>query len=335
MRPARGLSLIELLVALTLGAIVLGGVLRTFVASQEGYRVQEDAARVQDSLRFAAGMLARAIRQAAFLGGVGPENVQTGFPTSPTDAPCSLAWNADPAHALRAFDGTSRSPATICTVGRYVAQSDILVTTFADPDDTPTPATYRAGSPETGSGNLFLRVLAGERGFLFDGAEQRAAAEAALPGAAADGILEYRLRTLAWSLGHFDDPSDSLAPTPTLYVCDSAARCGVRTNPQPVVGGIEQFQVDFGIDENADRVAERFLPAAALTEAQWAQVLVVRLGLVARGERHEPFGAARDFVLPGGYRHRPADDARTPIDERRLTRRAFVETVQVRNRVRR
>lgn len=334
MKAVRGVALVELLVTLALGAIVLGGVLRTFAVSQDVYRVQEDTARMQENLRFASQEMAGAIRQATFLGGARAQDVFIGPATSPASAPCTLAWDADPANGLKGFEGTSRSPAPACTVSRYVAGSDLVVATFADPGAMPRPSDYSAGSADFGSGNLFLRVLVGAGGAVFDGAENRAAAVLRIPGTETDGIHEYRLRTIAYSLGIFDDPSDGLPPTPTLYVCDSAVRCGTRTNPQPLVEGIEQLQLDYGVDGDGDRVAERFLAARDLAPAAWATVVAVRVGLVARGERPAAFGEARDYALPGGYRHRPADDPRTPADERRLARRALVQSVQIRNRVR-
>jgi type IV pilus assembly protein PilW len=329
---ARGVSLIELMITLALGAIVLGTVLRAFVTSQDTYRVQEDAARVQENLRFALGEIAKAVREAAFYGGARSSDVAVEVATTTTDAPCSPAWSATPSNALRGFEGANRSPAPICTVSRYIPQSDLLVATFANPDAMPRPSEYVASDVAFGPGNLFLRAQVGGKGAIFEGAAGRPAALLRVPGTDTDGIHEYRLRTMAYSLGLFD--SGSQASAPTLYVCDSATRCGTRTNPQPLVEGIEQLQVDFGVDADGDHTAEQFIPSAALTVENWSQIVAVRIGLVACGERIEPFAEARDYPLPGGFRYRPSDDPRTAVDEQRLVRRALVQTIQVRNRTR-
>lgn len=58
----RGLTLIELLVALVMGLVLLAGVATVFLATKETYRVQEAVARVQENGRFALALLTRDLR---------------------------------------------------------------------------------------------------------------------------------------------------------------------------------------------------------------------------------------------------------------------------------
>ncbi|HRP74349.1 MAG TPA: PilW family protein [Rhodocyclaceae bacterium] len=64
----RGLSLVELLIGMTLGLVVLGGVLYLFAANKQNYRHQESLSRVQESGRFALELLTRDIRMAGYIG---------------------------------------------------------------------------------------------------------------------------------------------------------------------------------------------------------------------------------------------------------------------------
>lgn len=64
----RGLTLIEIMVALTISAILLAGVLQILIGSQQTYRSLEANARVQESGRFATAFLAEDLRMAGYMG---------------------------------------------------------------------------------------------------------------------------------------------------------------------------------------------------------------------------------------------------------------------------
>lgn len=59
-----GLSLVELMVAITLGLLVLLAIGSVYVGSRQTYRVQEDNARIQEAGRYALEVIGRNIRQA-------------------------------------------------------------------------------------------------------------------------------------------------------------------------------------------------------------------------------------------------------------------------------
>lgn len=62
----RGLTLVEMMVAITVGLLLLGGVVQIFFSNSQAYRVQDDMARVQENGRFALDMLAQNIRKAGY-----------------------------------------------------------------------------------------------------------------------------------------------------------------------------------------------------------------------------------------------------------------------------
>ena len=59
-----GLTLVEIMVALTLGLIVLLAIGSIYIGSRQTYRVQEDNARLQEAGRYALEVIGRSIRQA-------------------------------------------------------------------------------------------------------------------------------------------------------------------------------------------------------------------------------------------------------------------------------
>ena len=67
-RGARGLSLVELLVAVTLGAILLGGAVTLFVNNRDTYKTTNELSRLQETARYALSMMVKDIRQTGYFG---------------------------------------------------------------------------------------------------------------------------------------------------------------------------------------------------------------------------------------------------------------------------
>ena len=67
-RKQSGLTLVELMIAMVLGLIVVGGVISVIAANRQTYRTNEALSQVQESARTAFELLARDIRQAAATG---------------------------------------------------------------------------------------------------------------------------------------------------------------------------------------------------------------------------------------------------------------------------
>jgi type IV pilus assembly protein PilW len=67
-RQQQGLTLIEIMIALLIGAFLLGGVMEVFLKSRQTYRVQEALSRLQENGRFAMDFLTRDIRMTDYQG---------------------------------------------------------------------------------------------------------------------------------------------------------------------------------------------------------------------------------------------------------------------------
>ena len=63
-----GVSLVELMIAMTLGLMMIGGTISIFSSSQRVYTTTETLSRLQENARFAFGMLTRDIRMAGYMG---------------------------------------------------------------------------------------------------------------------------------------------------------------------------------------------------------------------------------------------------------------------------
>lgn len=94
-RRSRGVSLIELMVALLIGAVLVLGLVQVFSASRTAYQLSEGMSRVQENARFAMDYLQRDIRMAGHFGCVNDQShLQTAgamnarfatLPANPTD----------------------------------------------------------------------------------------------------------------------------------------------------------------------------------------------------------------------------------------------------------
>lgn len=62
-RQQAGFSLVELMVALTLGLIIVGGVISIFVTNQQAFRTTEGLSRLQENARVSFELMSREIRQ--------------------------------------------------------------------------------------------------------------------------------------------------------------------------------------------------------------------------------------------------------------------------------
>lgn len=69
-----GLSLIEIMIALLIGAFLVGGVLQIFISSKQSYWMQQNLSRLQENGRFAMGFLAKDIRMAGYWGCLSPSS---------------------------------------------------------------------------------------------------------------------------------------------------------------------------------------------------------------------------------------------------------------------
>jgi len=63
-----GLSLVELLVAITIGAIILAGAVTLFVNNRDTYKTTNELSRLQETARYALDMMVKDIRMSGFFG---------------------------------------------------------------------------------------------------------------------------------------------------------------------------------------------------------------------------------------------------------------------------
>lgn len=118
----RGFSLIELMVALVLGLIIVGGVVSLFVSNQQAARANEGLGRLQENARVAFELMAREVRQA---GG----NPCGAVVTSNLLVPTTNWWSDWDGGVIQGYDQTQDTPTMVpfgANVGQRVAGTHAL-----------------------------------------------------------------------------------------------------------------------------------------------------------------------------------------------------------------
>jgi type IV pilus assembly protein PilW len=115
-KPLSGFTLIELMVAMLLGLIVIGGVVSVFLANQRTYRTNQALGDVQDGSRIAFELMARDIRNAGLNPCNNGDRMANVLNNSGTD------WWANWANALRGYSGNQGDPATGSVFGTAQGQ---------------------------------------------------------------------------------------------------------------------------------------------------------------------------------------------------------------------
>lgn len=113
-RREHGIGLIELMIALLLGLMVIGGATSVFLSNKQSYRSNSALSQVQENSRIAFELLARDIRQAGLTGCGNTNRVANVLNNQATD------WWADFSNAVHGYDDDVADPAV--TIGTGTAQ---------------------------------------------------------------------------------------------------------------------------------------------------------------------------------------------------------------------
>jgi type IV pilus assembly protein PilW len=120
LRLSRGFSLIELMVAMVLGLVVIGGVISVMLANKRSYRANEGLSQIQESARTAYELIARDIRQS---GGTGCDNAKRMSMAVTNSGAWWQTWAS-----VQGFDNTQTDTAVAfgTTTGTRVAGTDSI-----------------------------------------------------------------------------------------------------------------------------------------------------------------------------------------------------------------
>ncbi len=360
----RGFSLVEFMIAMTIGLFLVAGLVYLIAETSRSRAEIERSSRQIENGRYALDRIAEDLRHAGYYGEYFklPKSGDAGFPATTADAkPCGTAM-ADLAAGLplgvQAYDGGAWGslPAEIssCVLSAdYEAGTDILLVRRAS------TSTIAKSAPAVNANQPYIQTTPYEY-LLKTGTS--AVANFTLKHPSADTTAEvdaplHRFMVRIYFVSKCNVPSsgdsdgacdagaDGGTPIPTLKMLelglDKDGNTGFRK--VAVAEGIEQFQLDFGIDDNptavnpatgliGDGVADRIVTCSGVTcsTADWSSVVSLQVHLVARNtERSPDYSDDKTYVLGLAY---PTGSPYTPAaGVKAYKRHAYSSNVRVKN----
>ena len=325
-----GLSLIELMVSMAIGLFLLAGAVSVLAKGRDLYRTNDAAARLQETARYAMSTIEADLRMANYWGLNSRGDLVENGPTLDLVNPPAV----DPAYVL---------PATLtgyaATINSCGAMWAVKLPAYVEGNNNgygyACQPGFGAGTAEAAADQLTVRrasaqviaAVAGQINIQTSRVQGSLFANGVLPAGYAPLLSETRAVVVN---GYYvSQRSDKdLAPpfTPSLRR-KQLGFDGVAPviQDQEIVPGVEDLQVEFGVDQNNDQNADFFVPPGTAIPAGRA-IVAVRVWLLVRSE--DP-----DFTFTDGrtysYADRVGGAAYTPGDN---FRRVLVsKTIALRN----
>lgn len=321
-RHQRGVSLVELLVSSAIGIFLTGGALLVYIESRESIQVSTALARLMENGRFALGVLEPDVRAANFWGMHDYAAVIEGRATDANPlnvaiaGDCAEDFSIDVETPLAGSNGGVVPPGWNCLADEEVQPlSDILVVRHA--------AEEAVDAADIEPGRLYVRSDEVPRGALFQNAEPTGFS----PFAENHALVTHVYYVRPWS---FTDGGGERDTVPALRRKRlTTAGGGPQLMDEEIIPGVEDLQVQLGVDLNGDDAADVFVDTDndGMLDAPGASVVAVRLWLMVRADTQETgLNDAREFAY--GDVQRTAGTELFPGNFRRVL---LSRTIAVRN----
>ena len=322
-RQQRGLTLVEILIALVIGLILTAGILQVFSSTRQSNQVHEAIARMQESGRMALEVIARDARMADFWGcasnitsvtnnldsaGTGYINFGVGGidgTDSGSTAPDTLVLRGGGGNGLviQAPFGPQASANLSVNAGNGLSQGDIVMVS-----DCETADIFQISNSNPDSSGTIVH----NTGNATDPGNYNAT-NPGCPGANAHCLSKV-----------YDGNARLFTTSQITYTVGtgSEGEPALFRNGQEFLDGIEDLQVLYGEDTDDNDVADYYVNATDVVDM--TRVISIRFAVVVRSEDDDlNEGAAQTYSVLGSSR--TAGDSRL--------RQVYTSTVTLRNRI--
>jgi type IV pilus assembly protein PilW len=279
MKSVKGLSLIELMVAMTLGLIVTATILQMFVGSRQALNVTYDLGATQQIGRVAMGELSRSIHMAGGWGLTSGDVVKDNLHNLAVSLPvgCDQSWLFATDIGLQGYDGditlahTDLAPNQQACLGntQYVPNSDILVVRYAD------QTRLKAKAALAGNYGYFLRLTDGEI-YLSTGADIATKTDVGVAYNLPYQFEIYYLRACAF-LDAAGNCADAIPSLIRRRLIDN------QLQDELLVQGVAQMQFEYGVDDALPDFTLDAYHATAADVNNWQKLMLVRTALLVQG----------------------------------------------------
>jgi type IV pilus assembly protein PilW len=326
-RNQRGLTLIELMLAVTLGFLVSAVVLSLYINTGRSLAQNERYAWMQENARFALKALSEDLSMADFWGRVIPTDVVTSNVTPPV-GDCGEDIDIYDANAAILVNNyhvgpavTQFTPCADITTDRR-ANTDVLAikrvegsstaSTFIDAADVDgdanTTEILTLGASDLTDGDVYLRSTVNTGTFIDDASSSNP------PGT---GQADWRYMPRVYFIrDYYESAADGIPALCRLVIS------GIElTTTECIAEGVEDFHVQFGIDTDQDAIANFYTSTPSAGDLE--NTVSARLYLLARSIDADPhFTNDTQYVL---------GDATVAAANDGFYRRVYSTTVALRN----
>lgn len=282
-----GFSLVELMVSITLGLLLLAGISTLLVHNSSARNELEKSMRQLENGRYAVELLSKDIHHAGYYGeyaspGAGPSSLPNPCATDTTSLATALPL---PIQGYDALSHPLPSPLSTCLAdANHLAGTDILVVRRAQTGDETDVSSAVANQIYIQSNSTSAVI----------GSGQDAAFNLTKLKVDDHGIYEtaelHPYYVYIYFISPCDVPAsgtnctgsadDNGSPIPTLKRLELPTDGSGTMKIVPLVEGIENMQLDYGIDSDGDGTPDSFTATPATTD--WANVTAIRVNLLAR-----------------------------------------------------
>jgi len=337
----RGMTLIEIMISLLIGAFLIGGIIQIFVNTKQTYRMQENLSRMQENGRFAMEFLTKDIRIAGYQGcanlsSITPNVIVQVASPNPNPLPSSLTGGVG-----KAVSGTNNVAidwdASACGASdACIANTDVLTIHTSGPCGgtlTGNMGVVNANIQidaintcdieaydilmlaDCSSVDIFVATsssLGSGKETIAHASNQNSSNNLSKTYGTDAEILKYS------SFSYFIRTGASGAPS--LWRLNTAQNTG-GTNPVELIEGIENMQTLYGEDVTNDQSVDYYVSANQVVNME--NVISLKITLLVQSMVDNLTSEPRAYTYNG--------TTITPTDNR--LRRVFSSTIAVRNRL--
>jgi type IV pilus assembly protein PilW len=323
-----GVSLIELMVAMTISIILLAGAVVVFSKARDTFSTMDTTARLQETARYAMSVIENDVRMSGYLGLMSRPELITNLADPLTDpdgaavalAGCDTNWASDLANYVTGWDQTEGAFGLNSSCAPYKTSwrdtTDGLIVRRASAERIPQSSADLA--PFKGR---VLIVTSRSAGQIFVGDEAGQIPSSYAQSDPVDAPPLADTRPLLVNAYYVSDASSEGDNYPSLRRKRLVA--GPAVQDEEIVPGVEDLQVQYGVDTNGDRNADRYVNADGLAGND--VVVAVRIWIRVRARERD---VAWNDTATYSYANQ-ADSA--PADERQYRRVVISKTLQLRN----
>lgn len=313
-----GFSLVELMVAMTIGLLLMLGLVSMVINTNRSYgELNKESLRLENG-RYALHVLSNDIQHAGFYG----DYYDIGSPPAALPDPCTTTI-ADLQSALplsiQGYDAPANSPLDCLSNANHLPGTDILVIRRVS------TITTAVNDLEDNAGRVYLQGRV-DNIVLAVAEDEDDENEAIFSLTKKDGVTRADIREFYVAIYFISPCSESTCtstadggnPIPTLKRIE-LTKWGTSTQMRtsPLIEGIENFQIEYAIDRSGDGTPNESASGAndayvanPANVTEWSNVVVLRLFLLARGiERSTGHQDAKTYNLGQAGTIGPLDDS--------------------------